>query len=153
MSFPGGYANLSLIIGPAAAGGGIEGEQMITIIFVLFFACLQLRLQLRCVCTERVKNPHNLLLHLYRRYRNTNLSKVIRTNVDYLCSICIFLLLSKEILRLEEIGNIFRILIMSENYGVSTCDNIITSEPCYCLAYIFDILTCAGNNKITGMDC
>lgn len=67
---PGSYAILLLIIGPGGAAGGAEGEQKITIIFVLLFARLQLRLQLRCVRTESVQYPNNLLLYLQRRNRN-----------------------------------------------------------------------------------
>lgn len=67
MPSPGSYATFLLIIGLAGAAGGVEGEQKIAIIFILLFARLQLRLQLRCIHIEAVKNPHDFLLHLQRR--------------------------------------------------------------------------------------
>ena len=67
------YAYLLVIIGPAAAGGGIECEQQITIILVLLLACLQLRLQLRCIIREAVEYFHDLLLHLHRRHGYTKI--------------------------------------------------------------------------------
>ena len=69
MPSPGSYAAFLLIIGLAGAAGGVEGEQKIAIIFILLFARLQLRLQLRCIHIEAVENPHNFLLYLQRRNR------------------------------------------------------------------------------------
>lgn len=69
MPSPGSYAAFLLIIGLAGAAGGVEGEQKIAIIFILLFARLQLRLQLRCIHIEAVENPHDFLLHLQRRNR------------------------------------------------------------------------------------
>lgn len=66
---PSSYVHLLLIIGPEAAGGGIESEQQITIILVLLLARLQLRLQLRCIIREAVEYFHDFLLYFNRRYR------------------------------------------------------------------------------------
>ena len=106
MPSPGSYATFLLIIGLAGAAGGVEGEQKIAIIFILLFARLQLRLQLRCIVGEAVENPHNFLLHLQRRNRYEKFSDVLTM---YMGNSCAFLCrMNFSLIILQIMKNIFR---------------------------------------------
>lgn len=89
MPSPGSYAAFLLIIGLAGAAGGVEGEQKIAIIFILLFARLQLRLQLRCIHIEAVKNFCYFVLYLTRWNRNPyfceKLLRYIKTSYTIRC--------------------------------------------------------------------
>ena len=82
---PGSYATFLLIIGPAGAAGGVEGEQKIAIIFILLFA----RLQLRCIHREAVENFCYFVLYLTRWNRNPyfceKLLRYIKTSYTIRC--------------------------------------------------------------------
>lgn len=91
MPSPGSYAAFLLIIGLAGAAGGVEGEQKIAIIFILLFARLQLRLQLRCIVGEAVKNFCYFVLNLTRgnwdSYFHKKLFRYIEPSYP-VCSFC-----------------------------------------------------------------
>ena len=95
---PRGYATFLLIIGLAGAAGGVEGEQKIAIIFILLFARLQLRLQLRCIHREAVENFYDFFLYLHRRNRNKEFSYIftmhMRNTRAFLCrmNFCLIIL-------------------------------------------------------------
>lgn len=58
---PDNYIRILSVV--ALAGTGTEREQKIAIILVLFFARLQLRLQLCCVRTECIEYSYDFLLY------------------------------------------------------------------------------------------
>ena len=93
-------------------------------------------------------HPDNFALDWQRWNGHRNFFQLLRGQVYNLCSFRYALLLGKEVIRLEPICNILRVLIVPKNSCMSTCHNLLITKPDNTLAYIFYIFARNSNNQI-----
>ena len=129
-----------------------ESQKRIAVIFILLFACCKLRCKflrnLLCKLREIVQYLNNFTLDWQRWNGHRDLFQLLRGQVYNLCSFRYALLLGKEVIRLEPICNILRVLIVPKNSCMSTCHNLLITKPDNTLAYIFYIFARNSNNQI-----